>query len=150
MNTLEHKLINGIKYLLKHTNKVGLTKLFKLLYFWDFIHFKRFGTSVTGLDYYAFPFGPVPKYLYYQVTSGKPNELINSNFNIIKELDDEDRDNYTQYKFYMKDKKTDLDWLSPNEKKVLEDVAFIFKDSPAKEMTDITHLKGTPYDITLK
>lgn len=147
MKISEHKLVNGAKYFIKNTKKVGLVKLFKLLYFWDFIHFKKYGTSVTGLIYYTFPFGPVPQKLYDQITSGKLIEIISQNFNIIKEIDEEDI-NYPQYKFYIKDKKIDFGWLSPNEKQVMEDVAFTFKNSSAKEMSDITHLKGTPYDTT--
>jgi uncharacterized phage-associated protein len=148
MKISEYKLVNGIKYFLSHTNNVGITKLFKLLYFWDYSHFKKYGTSVTGLNYFTYPFGPVPKELYKQIESGKIAEFIINNFNVRKEVDPEDPEKYPQYKFYIKDKKVDLDWLSPNEKKVLEDVAYIYKNSPAREMSDITHLKGTPYDKT--
>ncbi|HEV7681080.1 MAG TPA: Panacea domain-containing protein [Pyrinomonadaceae bacterium] len=37
-----------------------MTKLFKLLYFLDFEHYKKTGRSVTGLKYFAWPMGPVP------------------------------------------------------------------------------------------
>jgi len=44
--------------------------------------------------------------------------------------------------------KIKLDWLSPNELKVLEEVAFTYKYSTAQEMSEITHLKNTPWDKT--
>ncbi|MFC1858011.1 Panacea domain-containing protein [Thermodesulfobacteriota bacterium] len=42
----------------------------KLLYFLDFIHFKHTGKSVTGLDYYAWQMGPVPRDLYEEISGG--------------------------------------------------------------------------------
>jgi hypothetical protein len=39
-------------------------KLYKLLYVLDFTHFKETGRSVTGTNYYARTFGPVPTYTY--------------------------------------------------------------------------------------
>ncbi len=146
MNTTELKLINGIKYFVKNTRNVGRTKLFKLLYFWDFLHFKRFGTSVTGLDYFAYPFGPVPRKLYDEISTDNLSELFYKHFRIIEEHEEEN--DYKQFKFLLKNKKIDLDWLSPNELKVLEEVAFTYKYSTAQEMSEITHLKNTPWDKT--
>jgi len=148
MKIIELKLINGIKYFLKNTNNAGITKLFKLLYFWDFSHFKKYGTSVTGLTYFTYSFGPVPEKLYNQILSDNLTEEISKNFKIIKEVDKEDEKNYPQYKFYLKNKNIDLNWLTPNEQEIMKEIAFVFKNSSAKEMSDITHLKGTPYDKT--
>jgi uncharacterized phage-associated protein len=39
---------------------LGRTKLMKLLYYVDFDHFERFGTSITGARYRKLPHGPVP------------------------------------------------------------------------------------------
>jgi uncharacterized phage-associated protein len=63
------KLINSIIYFLKNTKNCGKTKLFKLLYYLDFMHFRETGRSVTGLDYYAWDFGPVPKKLYDEINN---------------------------------------------------------------------------------
>jgi len=150
MNISELKLINGIKYFITHTKNVGRTKLFKLLYFWDFVHFKRFGKSVTGLDYFTYPFGPVPEKLYEEMSSNKLSQLFQKHLRVVEIKDDEDEENgkYKQFTFLLKDKNIDLEWLSPNEKNVLEEISFIFKNSTAKEMTEITHLKNTPWDKT--
>ena len=58
------KLINAIIYFAKNTTYCGKTKLLKLLYFLDFYQFKQTGKSVTGLDYFAWKMGPVPKELF--------------------------------------------------------------------------------------
>lgn len=54
------KMINAIIYFANHTRHLGKIKLFKLLYLLDFEHFRQTGRSVTGLDYRAWKYGPVP------------------------------------------------------------------------------------------
>jgi uncharacterized phage-associated protein len=58
------KLINAIIFFANNTKHLGKIKLFKLLYLLDFEHFRQTGRSVTGLDYRAWKFGPVPIDLY--------------------------------------------------------------------------------------
>jgi hypothetical protein len=40
--------------------EVFKTKLFKLLFYSDFINYKKFKSSITGLEYAHLPRGPVP------------------------------------------------------------------------------------------
>jgi uncharacterized phage-associated protein len=54
------KLINAILYFAHETKHLGKIKLFKLLYLLDFEHFRQTGRSVTGLEYHAWKYGPVP------------------------------------------------------------------------------------------
>ena len=58
------KLINAIIFFATNTNYCGKVKLYKLLYFLDFRHYKESGRSVTGLEYFAWRMGPVPKELH--------------------------------------------------------------------------------------
>ena len=67
------KLINTIIYFADKVDKCGKVKLFKLLYFLDFEHYKLTGRSVTGLDYYAWKMGPVPVALYDEIESLEPD-----------------------------------------------------------------------------
>lgn len=55
------KLLNALIYFSENVLWPGKVKLFKLLYFLDFIHFEQTGRSVTGLTYNAWPKGPVPE-----------------------------------------------------------------------------------------
>jgi len=149
MSIRQDKIVNGIKYFLKNTNSVGRTKLFKLLFFWDFIHFKKYGKTVTGFDYYTFPFGPVPKELYDQIISNDLPDYIDKNIIIEEaEKDDEFDDEYKKFLIKAKRSNIDLSPLSPSEKSVLEEVAFIFKEATASQMTEITHLHNTPWTKT--
>lgn len=69
INHNREKLLNAIIYFLKNTKYCGLTKLCKLLYYLDFMHFRETGRAVTGLDYFAWDFGPVPQTLYFELKS---------------------------------------------------------------------------------
>jgi uncharacterized phage-associated protein len=55
-----NRLINAIVFFAENTDCCGKIKLFKLLYLLDFEHFKQTGKSVTGFEYQAWKFGPVP------------------------------------------------------------------------------------------
>lgn len=146
-----NKILAGIKYFVKNTKNVGRTKLFKLLYFWDFLHFKKYGFSVTGYQYFTFPFGPVPLELYNQIIENSLPHEFETELKIIEDDSNEDDfSDYKKFKVLLKNKKIDFDWLSPIEKETLELVADIFKYATAKEMTEITHLHNSPWDKTVK
>lgn len=59
-SSARQKLINAIVFFASNTQYCGKIKLFKLLYLMDFEHFSQIGKSVTGFEYQAWKFGPVP------------------------------------------------------------------------------------------
>ena len=150
VNLTEEKILNGIKYFVTHTQNVGRTKLFKLLYNWDFEHFRLYGMSVTGYEYYTYPFGPVPQELYKEIAENKLPDFLKGKLIIIEEAEDEEDDDFKKFKVVLENKKIDFDCFSPNEKKLLELVAFENKYLTAKQMTDISHLPNSPWDVTRK
>jgi len=54
------KLKNMILYLVKRLDGALKTKLNKLLWYCDFLHFKETSVSITGTQYVRLPYGPVP------------------------------------------------------------------------------------------
>ena len=44
-----------------------------LLYFLDFTHYRETGRSVTGLDYYAWDHGPVPREFFEELSNPSPD-----------------------------------------------------------------------------
>lgn len=148
MTIRNEKIANIILYFLKHTRNPGKTKLFKLLYFLDFMHFKKHGKSVTGYDYIVMPYGPVPKELIDQIDGNSLPADIDGKVGWRKERDEEDPSKYSFKFFPKKFAKADISWLSPYEQETLKEVAEIFRDSSASQMTEITHLKNTPWDRT--
>lgn len=57
------KAYEALAYFSTHVKYAGKVKLYKLLYYLDLMHLRRTGRTVTGLLYYAWPMGPVPKVL---------------------------------------------------------------------------------------
>ena len=145
MSPTQEKTLNAILYFVRNTKNCRKTKLFKLLYFLDFIHFKKYGTSVTGYDYIAMSRGPVPIELYDQMTNDRMPEEFTKAFMVIEEKDDDGESK--GFKIILK-AKPDLESFSPNEQNILEEVAYIFKDATAAEISEITHLKNTPWNRT--
>src|SRR5262245_37324545 len=56
------KMKHVILFFLERINNtsLGITKLMKLLYYIDFDHYEKYGSSVTGAVYRKLPHGPVP------------------------------------------------------------------------------------------
>lgn len=59
-NANRNRLINAVVFFAENVRHCGKIKLFKLLYLLDFEHFRQTGRSVTGVEYQAWKFGPVP------------------------------------------------------------------------------------------
>lgn len=136
------KLINSIIYFLKNTNYCFKTKLFKLLYILDFYHFKQTGRSVTGLDYFAWEKGPVPRELFEEFARPK-QDLLQCVY--IPRTKDPDGI------FRMKPKcNFDTYFFSKRELRLLEQISYIFKDAKAEEMIEVTHLPNMPWDKTIR
>ena len=142
----KEKRINAIRYFCKNTKNLTETKLYKLLYFLDFLHFKEVGRPVTDLEYFAWDYGPVPTKLFFEIKERKaPKEIL---LCIIEEKDIETGEKVkTSFKSFQA---PDLNVFSEREIQILEKVAFIFKDAKAKNMTEITHLKNEPWHRTLE
>ena len=135
------KLINAIIYFAGHTKYCGKTKLLKLLYLVDFKNFKQTGKSITGLEYYAWKMGPVPRELFEELSGNMKPDIKSA----IHDLPAGEG-----FKQIRPKKKFDSQFFSKNEMKLLEDIAFVFKDTMADAMVESTHLKNEPWDRTLK
>lgn len=140
------KLINAILYFVTNTKNCYKTKLVKLLFFLDFIHFKQTGKSVTGLKYYAYPWGPYPEELGIELYPDKKSEYSDY-LRIVNTTVDSVRGE--SYAIIAKKKFNDF-YFTKRELKILENLAYIFKTTSREQMIEITHLKNSPWDVTLK
>ena len=134
------KLINAVLFFAKKTNFCGKTKLMKLLYFLDFMHFKQTGKTVTDLDYFAWEQGPVPKVFFEEISKTPRNDL--TSLVTIQ--------NYGGFQKILpkKGKKPCLDFFSTRELKLLEKISYIFEDVQAGDISDISHLPNKPWSRT--
>lgn len=161
----KEKLIEAISYFVKNTKYCGTLKLFKLLYWLDYHHFRETGKSVTALEYFALPMGPVPTSLYEQIQ--KKSGEIAEHFVItaykrsegdsrIRTIDDDDFPVEPTRTFQfapttIKPKKTYKHrYLTRREMRIAEELAEIFRDAKAEDISDISHVRGGPWHKALK
>ena len=148
MTLREQKILTAIKYFIKTTKHLGRTKLFKLLYYWDFRYFSKHGKSITGYDYMTYPFGPVPEELYQKIKDEKLSKEFSDNFVIVNDTGEDNDDGFKRFKLELKNKDIDFDCLTKYEKEALDEVVEIFKDCTAKDIVESTHLPNTPWSKT--
>jgi len=138
------KLLNAIIYFLRETNHCHTLKLFKLLNFADFEHFRQTGRTMFGLEYRALPMGPVPTSLLEEIKRGGENDL-NAAIQLF-----EIRDDITK-ELRRRDLKPkaafDKKYFSKREIKILERVAEFFKELKAADMSEFSHMKHLPWTI---
>ena|ERR1700752_64763 len=133
------KLINAVVYFAQKTKHCGLTKLFKLLYFLDFEHYKKTGRSVTGLQYFAWKMGPVPVALYDEINSPDPDMAERVSFKLKP----------TRYKnpFTEVQPRTAFDpsHFTKREMKIMEKLASEYKNALADDLVEATHIETLPW-----
>lgn len=142
------KRINAILYFCHNVKYPGRTKIYKLLYFFDFMHFKQVARPVTDLEYYTFNYGPVPLKFHNEIKENKLPEELKNCIEISKT-----EDNLTgkdRYSPIIPKKKANLEVFSKRELRLLKRLAVIFRDTRAEEMMEISHLKNEPWDQTVK
>lgn len=140
------KLADAVIYFVKNTKKCGKTKLFKLLFFLDFLHFKETGKSVTGQNYYTWPKGPAPKDFWHEIKGGLKGVLADSV--VFQDIvDDESTKKLTKI---IARRPVDGKYFTKRERRIMEQLAFIYNEASADEMVEITHLKNTPWDRVKK
>ena len=144
-NYERQKLINSIIFFSSKTRHCGITKLFKLLYFLDFEHFKQTGRSVTGLDYYAWKMGPVPTVLYNEIPATPEPDLAEKvSFKAIKSKN--------RNQFVKIEPKSDFEesFFSKRELEIMESLAKEYKLALAEDIIEATHLENLPWHRVYK
>lgn len=111
-------------------SKPFITKMNKLLFYADFLHYKRFGYSITGLNYIAIDKGPVPKRystLYDQAEIIRKEEIIFPNGSAGEQL------------VPKKNSEFDVSLFSESEISVLEEVGTKLKDMKTNDIVTLSH-----------
>lgn len=145
MRALErHKLIEATEYFIRHTRHCGLVKLFKLLYFLDMLNFRETGRAVTGLSYTALPYGPVPLPLLNEFHDPK-GDLAEAF--TIQSPPPRDIGEQAPVRTLITPRRPEADrYLSVREKRICKEMAEIFFEATADQMSDISHAKNGPWD----
>lgn len=135
------KLLNAMIFFTKNTRYCHKLKLFKLLCFLDFEIFQKTGKTTTGLSYFAWPMGPVPKELFEELKAPRPD--MNAAL-LITSMTDIDPDFGTDRTLLFKPRRAfDEGCFTPRELAEMARLAEIYREALGKTMTDVTHARGT-------
>lgn len=148
MNIYRKKLLNAILFFSKTTKNLNQTKLYKLLYFFDFTHFKQTGYPSIGLDYYAFERGPVPRDFWLEIKDCDIPEDFKGKLALMLKTDDF-APSYKEIEVRAVER-PDLSVFTPREMQILEELAFIYKEARGRDIAEVSHLPKQPWDITMK
>lgn len=147
VNHRREKLINAINYFVRETQHCHTLKLFKLLNFLDFEHYRQTGFSVTGLQYKAWPQGPVPSDLWHELQKGVGADLRRS-VAVVQVKDD------ITDKLLRRDLKPvaafEPKFFSKREFKIMGLLAEIFRETPGENMSEISHARKWPWGLVFQ
>lgn len=135
------KLINAIVFFVSKTKHCHTLKLFKLLNFLDFEHFRQTGFSVTGSEYRAWENGPAPSALWHELDRPGPDLAGAVSISWAKDdLTGEPirRDIRARRRF-------DPSHFTPRELEIMGLLAEIFRDAPGVDMTEVSHAPNLPW-----
>jgi uncharacterized phage-associated protein len=136
------KLINAMNFFLSNTKKCGKVKLFKLLYFFDFEHFQQTGRNVTGLEYYAWPMGPVPVELYGEIDA--PEQDLAESFRFEERAI---RNGEQRMLIMTPQREFSGENFSRRELRIMRELCERYEHALAEEMIEATHIPNKPWDM---
>ncbi len=123
------KVANAVRMIISTIGSTFVTKMNKLLFYADFIHYKNHGYGITGITYKALPFGPVPEHwgtLYSSLPGIDMEEYVYpSGQSGIKLEANENTDNI----------------LNESELSTIEKVCTLFSNMSAGEISQTSHLE---------
>lgn len=133
------RLVNAVVFFAKNTRYCGKIKLFKLLYLMDFEHFRATGTSVTGAEYAALQYGPVPEVLFEEWDD--PEEDFRSAVEIVQEQAiDFTRQAVRPLREF------DDGEFTPRQLRIMRGLAEQHRDAMSHKMIDVTHAENGAWD----
>ncbi len=141
------KLLNAIVYFLRETKHCHTLKLFKLLNFSDFEHFRQTGRTIFGLEYWALPKGPVPTALFEEIKRGGGADLRAAI--ALYEVKDEITDALLRRDLKPR-AQFDKKWFTKRELKVMARIAEFFRDLKADDMSEFSHANKKPWASVYK
>jgi uncharacterized phage-associated protein len=135
------KLLNAIVFFTKNTKRCYKLKLFKLLHFLDFEHYRQTGLPSIGLLYQAWPKGPVPPELDREIAH--PALDLQSAVRISTRRD---RMTNSPVRYVFTPKASfNPEHFSKRELRIMRELAMYFNDFDADDMSEFSHLKDLPW-----
>lgn len=127
------KVASVVRLIISTLGSTFVTKMNKLLFYADFIHYKKHGYGITGITYKALPYGPVP-------------ENWGSLYSSLQNVDMEEYvypsgQSGIKLEATRKDDITDGNTLGESELRTIEKVCSLFSNMSAGEISQKSHLE---------
>ena len=135
------KLLQAIVFFVKNTRACHKLKLFKLLYFLDFKIYRETGRTVTGLQYFAWPKGPVPNKLFDEFKAPSPDMTAVATIRATTE----DDPGFGKRLIITPRRAFDDGCFTNRELEEMKRLAEVFRDADSGLMSDSSHLPGQPW-----
>ena len=123
------KVANVVRLIISTIGSTFVTKMNKLLFYADFIHYKNHGYGITGITYKALPFGPVPERwgtLYSSLSGIDMEEFVYPSGQCGIKLEANENTN---------------NLLNESELRTIEKVCALFSNMSAGEISQTSHLE---------
>ena len=109
------------------SESVGITKLNKMMFYADFLHFKHYGISISGLRYQAIHYGPVPVHystVYDNIPGLEKSVVLAGDVEQVS---------------FLSSSKADISIFSANEQRTLESVERLLGALSTSEVVELSH-----------
>ena len=137
ISTERQRLLQTVVYFASNVRALGKIKLFKLLYLFDFEHFRQTGKSATGLDYQAWKFGPVP------IELMEEWEALSDDLAALVHIEPQRIIDYERHAVLLNEGVTfDEGLFSPRQLRILRELADQYRTVLSGTMIDVTHAQN--------
>jgi transcriptional regulator with XRE-family HTH domain len=116
---------------------VGMTVIYKLLYFIDFDYYEKYHTQLMGLTYFKNTHGPTPREFKTTIDFMKKVEEV---------IEIKSKYFTHEQKKFLPNVKPDLSLLSGQELLLIDDVLKRYADKSATELSELSH-RDTPWKL---
>ena len=148
MNRLREKLINAFIYFVSNTDYCGITKIGKLMFFFEFEHFSQTGVPPIGLSYSAADDGPLSFDFWSEINKGVfTHDFAEIAVPVAVSYSADVKGHMIRLKDGIK---PNMKVFSPREQRILKEVAEKYRSARAVDMSEITHEDKKPWDRTIK
>jgi hypothetical protein len=140
------KLINAVLFFTTFTQHCHKLKLFKLLSFLDFEHYRQTGYPSIGLEYEAWPMGPVPVALESELDAPHPDLSA-----AVKITRRKDRNSGKLVRLDLSPKRQfDQRYFSKRELGIMRQLMLFWNDARGEDMSEFSHLRGLPWAMVYR
>lgn len=124
------ELIVHVANVFEDDEAAGATKLNKVLFYIDFVHHRRYGRPVTGVEYQKLEHGPAPRRLL-----PVRDRLVRSG--AVRQVEVDFHGHAQQRLESLRPPQLDL--FGPTESEVIDEVIAAFRGKNGKELSDLSH-----------